>query len=94
MGRVRCVKTTSGRTTRSPDRTAAGRPVTERTRWRAPDTVVRTDDVRHPLHRVETSRREWGDTAGDNASPFADLFPQRGRPALSPAVLALVPTLL
>ncbi len=58
MERGRCARTTSGRTARRrPDRTAAGRPATEWTRCGAPDAVVRTDDARHPLHRVEPAAR-------------------------------------
>lgn len=53
-----CARTTTRHTgRRSPGRTASGRPATEWTRWRGPDAVLRTNDVRRPLHRVEPT--EW-----------------------------------
>ncbi|MFD7863683.1 PhzF family phenazine biosynthesis protein, partial [Streptomyces sp. NPDC059783] len=58
---TRCVRTTSRRTAHSsPDRTAAGRPATEWTRWCAPGGVMRTDDA-PPRGRspVTQWRRAW-----------------------------------
>ncbi|MFD9122916.1 hypothetical protein [Streptomyces bottropensis] len=65
-----------------PDRTAAGRPATEWTRCRAPDAVVRTDDARHPFHRVESTGREW-------TTPCSAATPDRGGLKSDPRSLAL-----
>lgn len=57
---ARCAQTTSRRADHSnPDRTEAGRPATERTPMARTGAVLRPVDVRCPLHRVESTGREW-----------------------------------
>jgi glutathione S-transferase len=79
MERTRCAKTTNRRTTRSPDRTAVGRPATERTdeahqmAWCAPTMSgihpVRTRRI--SLTRLRAASTRWQASAR-NSSPRAN----------------------